>query len=465
MHRIPKDRCGYSGYTCVGVDPILNNPLFSDVFCDETDYDGSLYSEPAGNNYNNYKNLPRCAMGAVMTTEFIDLSGVQAPVPPEKSCAVNVNPFASNGFIDIYETYSEKGSISDILCYQDPDLSDTEDPYANCYKPGFLEPMLETDFSPLSITEIPALDITVNNLMSVIQDIQNWRHDIINPWIKNTGTPGLRYLGAIAAALSATKAPTCEGFRIYLRTGGKFGVTAGIALYGDQAIKCKEKKDFEIGDSVYVEVKEKKKESGDGITFEAELVKKKPEVGAYIGVVLEAKGACTSPLTGTDIELPYEPGSNYAMYFGTVSIYQAACSPVLVGDLRSAYKKGCSGGYLKDLICAGPGLTVTDTIDSCHMQLSVDPDIIGMSFSTENDQVLRPLRDKLEFDTNVFSIEEYSQQGMRLNPDHNTCLKAETSSKYIAGDDIRLKIKLKLSGTGFMYWNGTSIELRSPSQC
>lgn len=464
MHRIPKDRCGYSGYTCVGVDPILNNPLFSDVFCDETDYDGSLYSEPAGNNYNNYKNLPRCAMGAVMTTEFIDLSGVQAPVPPEKSCAVNVNPFAANGFIDIYKTYSEKGSISDILCYQDPDLSDTEDPYANCYKPGFLEPMLETDFSPLSVTEIPALDITVNNLMSVIQDIQNWRHDIINPWIKNTGTPGLRYLGAIASALSATKAPTCEGFRIYLRTGGKFGVTAGIALYGDQAIKCEAKKDFEIGDSVYVEVKEKQKESGNGITFEAKLVKKKPEVGAYIGVVLEAKGACTSPITGTDIELPYEPGSNYAMHFGTVSIYQAACSPVLVGDLRSAYKKGCSGGYLEDLICAGIGIYLSDTTDGCHMHISIDDEALGRVFATDSDEVISTLEHKLEFDDNVFKVDTETTTGTRLNPNYDKCNES-MFPKHIQGRDEKLKISLNLTGTGFMYWNGTSIELRSPSQC
>lgn len=465
MHRIPKDRCGYSGYTCVGVDPILNNPLFSDVFCDETDYDGSLYSEPAGNNYNNYKNLPRCAMGAVMTTEFIDLSGVQAPVPPEKSCAVNVNPFAANGFIDIYKTYSEKGSISDILCYQDPDLSDTEDPYANCYKPGFLEPMLETDFSPLNITEIPALDMTVNNLMSVIQDIQNWRHDIINPWIKNTGTPGLRYLGAIASSLSATKAPTCSGFRIYLRTGGRVGVTGGVALYGDQQIQCPGKTDFKLGDSIYVEVTEEESSSGQGVKFVAELTSSVPDIGAYIGVALEAKGSCTSPLTGTDIQLPYEPGTDYAMHFGTVSIYQAACSPVIVGDLRSAYKQGCKGGYLKDLICAGAGISLSDTTDGCHMHISVDTDILGRVLATENDQVLATLQTKLVFDEEIFKVEEEETTGMRLNPDWDECSGEEVAAKYIEGTDVKLKISLNLSGTGFMYWNGTSIELRSPSQC
>ena len=271
MIRVAANRCGYSGYTCVGIpsltpafeclyglvcDPhvfsecsveqvenceysdsdICYYGVNSDQGLDENSDSFDLTNSETLEKFDNFYNLPGKARGMVMSLDYIlDMDRVKAPVP-EKECYKDLSGY----FVDMYgKVFADLATVSATTDPDDPEYAPIKDGYP-CFElndtvmdPGILEPMLNTNFSPVGIDVLPGWETGIDGLMVSIIGIMKWRIRIdgIFTSIMNqiTGIEGI--LNELFQSSSCTNFGIYTNGKAFARGSGTrtFRVRAGTA--------------------------------------------------------------------------------------------------------------------------------------------------------------------------------------------------------------------------------------------
>ena len=243
MIRIKPDKCGYTRFTCSGIPKM---PLFTPTANPDRD---NLYAE--------FDKLPLKVKGMVFVADTIDMNWTDAlPVEvPELTCRSDLDPFSDSidvsahpdyipaeisgttvnypvyggttGFIDLFHKsdYASKvyftvgentyGNIAAVNTL--PTFDSTQ-----ILEPGWLEPMLDTDFKPINIDTITNVEAIIDGLDYSFINLNNWKLSI-DDRIKNASSffsthvevdTNLRDLKAAEYTESE-----CDNFRIVLTSG------------------------------------------------------------------------------------------------------------------------------------------------------------------------------------------------------------------------------------------------------
>ena len=236
MIRVIPMRCGYGNteatkYACVGAPSLKDAMKPLKLVCDTQLARTSGFEVYTGDilEYSwidNYYNLPEKIKGFVMVIDVLkEFSGVTAP---EKSCNTNMDPYSNPaGFLNLYaqkggicvwkydKESSYSGLTNSLLCAK-ADADDTE----HTLYPAILEPILDTDFPPVTIDVPTNVDAQLDSIMIIIAFLINWRilvekkiNDIYNK-LKAIGS--IRNLLVSMAMNSTTQ---CDCFSITWSSG------------------------------------------------------------------------------------------------------------------------------------------------------------------------------------------------------------------------------------------------------
>ena len=244
MIRIKENRCGYSGYKCIGIEDLKEPFRYKKLVCDteinRTEFPAQDWSEdtPDEAKYHlidNYKNIPTLLKGFMMTSStLIDMD--VAVSYPEKECRTNVNPFLTVngevGFLDMFSEYSDRvkgrteGSEyvdlkTNMLCFNtNPGTAETEDTDGDelMFEPGIIEPMLDTEFSPVGIELSTGVDASLDGIMLAIAMLTKWR-TVIEGKINDIYTRLGHITGLRNMLISMQMESICDDFRIELVSG------------------------------------------------------------------------------------------------------------------------------------------------------------------------------------------------------------------------------------------------------
>jgi len=210
MIRISGGRCGYSGYTCEGIPPLILSG-------------GTVNCEYTTSSYYNYGLLPENAAGMTMQVPLLTVFDSGAKYPETCSGAEFYDAFntISGGELlaDNYRTVS--GSIvsggwvnirNGLPCFTS----------GGVLQPGLLEPMISVDMPPVVVEYPTGLDNIIDGVMITIKGLNTWRTYIdaslaaltsmFNPKFKLKDTRPL---------VSGLESNPCSQFRIY-KGGGEF---------------------------------------------------------------------------------------------------------------------------------------------------------------------------------------------------------------------------------------------------
>lgn len=234
MIRLRQNRCGYLGYTCSGV------PALADEYASTTQSCAAGVTSAIGS-IDNYKNIPTTFKGFVMQQPGVPtLMTVTSSDVPELECSIEMDPF-SDGYWNMYAAPGIYGGVwwqnavsaysttaDSLLCFSTGGLEG----------PGILEPMLDTQFEPISIQAATNFDASIDGIMMTLMMITKWRgiiEDRIN-WIMThlggRGSMDNSIASGLQNLMSAmfTTDPGCTNFQIYKATGSAFHISGGTAL-------------------------------------------------------------------------------------------------------------------------------------------------------------------------------------------------------------------------------------------
>lgn len=242
MIRVVKDKCGYSGYDCVGAPDLDDAFKVGKLVCDtelERTSNFEVYKSDGTEEIidfsyiDNYYNLPERIKGFVMVVDT--LLNMYLRDSPESACRNNVNPFETGGvFLNLYETrysgivtwrYDSDAytlASSTLLCAQN--VSDDGQGVPRTLYPPILEPVLDTEFPPITFDGPPDTDPKFDSIMLIIAYLIRWRKVIeqkINYILKQ-----INYIAGIRIALKSMAehdTTQCECFAIYKRSGEASG--------------------------------------------------------------------------------------------------------------------------------------------------------------------------------------------------------------------------------------------------
>ena len=244
MIRIKPDRCGYTGYTCTGIDTLKEPFRYGKLVCD-TEMNRTSFPDiawgadtPDSSKYHmidNYKNLPTQLKGFMMTiSQLIDMD--VALSYPEKECRTNVDPFrvigGVDGFLNLFAKYRDRvtgrteGSsyvhlASSLLCFNTAPGTTTEEESSGeelTFEPGIIEPMLDTEFSPVGIELSTGLDASLDGIMIAIAMLTKWR-TVVDGKLNDIYTRLGHITGIRNMLISMQMESICDDFRIELTSG------------------------------------------------------------------------------------------------------------------------------------------------------------------------------------------------------------------------------------------------------
>lgn len=273
MIRIKPNRCGYTGYTCTGIDTLKEPFRYGKLVCDtemnRTSFPGIAWDAdtPDSSKYHmidNYKNLPTQLKGFMMTiSQLIDMD--VALSYPEKECRTNVDPFrvigGVDGFLNLFAKYSDRvtgrteGSSyvhldSSLLCFNtDPGTTTEEEASGEelTFEPGIIEPMLDTEFSPVGIELSTGLDASLDGIMIAIAMLTKWR-TVVDGKLNDIYTRLGHITGIRNMLISMQMESICKEFKIELTYGDpiqwtgsrkapKYKITEGSVYVNGKPIK------------------------------------------------------------------------------------------------------------------------------------------------------------------------------------------------------------------------------------
>lgn len=244
MIRIKPNRCGYTGYTCTGIDTLKEPFRYGKMVCDtemnrtsfpNIPWESDTQDSSKYHMIDNYKNLPTQLKGLMMTiSQLIDMD--VALSYPEKECRTNVDPFrvigGVDGFLNLFAKYSDRvtgrteGSSyvhldSSLLCFNtDPGTTTEEETSGEelTFEPGIIEPMLDTEFSPVGIELSTGLDASLDGIMIAIAMLTKWR-TVVDGKLNDIYTRLGHITGIRNMLISMQMESICREFKIELTSG------------------------------------------------------------------------------------------------------------------------------------------------------------------------------------------------------------------------------------------------------
>ena len=362
MISVAKNRCGYSGYTCIGVPAVDSVFMFNGLVAD-TEYrdTGGVFKSvpqegdneetlPSMDYIDNYLNLPVKIRGLVMTVDHIlDMSGAKPPAP-EVTCKASDEELYDL-FTTLYssivdgrpfpkeKTYTILGETPLCFTTKDQYTGNPEEKDENYLEPGLLEPMLDTAFSPVDIDVDPW---NWNGLTYVLVQLTKWR--ILVDQRLNELSKAVAHIYGIRNMLTAMQQESiCSEFKIS-RTGGgspiqwsgalsstpKYSVAGGLVKLNGESKSVSGKSNLTPPFYVYLNI-DTDGDNGKGVTkFNATLGTKPSGVYSLgIGGVRKVTGKGSKP--------------RYTIY----EIAQERCKASLT--IHSSTKKGVAVWYGLDM--------------------------------------------------------------------------------------------------------------------
>lgn len=273
MIRIKPNRCGYTGYTCTGIDTLKEPFRYGKMVCDtemnrtsfpNIPWESDTQDSSKYHMIDNYKNLPTQLKGLMMTiSQLIDMD--VALSYPEKECRTNVDPFrvigGVDGFLNLFAKYSDRvtgrteGSSyvhldSSLLCFNtDPGTTTEEETSGEelTFEPGIIEPMLDTEFSPVGIELSTGLDASLDGIMIAIAMLTKWR-TVVDGKLNDIYTRLGHITGIRNMLISMQMESICREFKIELTSGDpiqwsgskrapKYKITEGSVYVNGKPIK------------------------------------------------------------------------------------------------------------------------------------------------------------------------------------------------------------------------------------
>jgi hypothetical protein len=342
MIRIKENRCGYAGYKCVGIEELKEPFRYKKLVCDteinRTEFPVQDWSEdtPDEAKYHlidNYKNIPTLLKGFMMTSStLIDMD--VAVSYPEKECRTNVNPFLTVngevGFLDMFNEYSDRvkgrteGSEyvdlkTNMLCFNtNPGTAETEgtDGDELMFEPGIIEPMLDTEFSPVGIELSTGVDASLDGIMLAIAMLTKWR-TVIEGKINDIYTRLGHITGIRNMLISMQMESICDDFRIELVSGDPIQWTGS-----------KREPRYRVGDGyVYV--------NGNPIYVSG----RSAEGEFYMYINLYKEG--TDPEATITAEMETEPKGDFSLGIGGVKMTYKTQRGVPTYRVYQIWQEGC----------------------------------------------------------------------------------------------------------------------------
>lgn len=265
MIRIQKNRCGYNGYTCVGVPSISSVLEFRGVVADDTYRvtGGPVYARKDADDgtaayvkldfIDNYLNIPDNARRWVMSVDHIlDMrAALDILQPPEISCNASGDtrydlfsaPYhdiidaravpdtddaiaEDTQYVTLYDHLLQCAEVACVVSSSAPTTQETSDgtiinstavdttpPYI--VEPGCLEPLLSTEFSPVDIDVDPW---NLNGAFYALLQLARWR--VVVDARLNELSLLVAHLSGLRNLLSAmNRASICDNFQITLTSG------------------------------------------------------------------------------------------------------------------------------------------------------------------------------------------------------------------------------------------------------
>ena len=237
MIAVSKNRCGYSGYTCVGIPPLDDVFVLNGIIAD-TAYrpTGGVFKpipqdekeKPVTLDYiDNYLNIPVQVKGLVMSTDHILDMSKAPPAAPEVTCKSSDEELYDL-FTTLYSSIVDgrafpKDSVYQLLIKEL--LSFTAKSYyyrekppeeeESRLEPGILEPMLATGFSPVDIDVDPW---NWNGLTFVLVQLTKWRI-LVDQRLNELSAAVAHIYGIRNMLMAMQRESICSEFKIS-KTGG-----------------------------------------------------------------------------------------------------------------------------------------------------------------------------------------------------------------------------------------------------
>lgn len=140
----------------------------------------------------NYLNLPTKFKGIMVSWNPVKtMDDPNLPIA-ETECIDNTDPFSLGGFLDLfgrvyttlidaraYESSWYVPLISGLVCFK---VNNVE----GVFEPGILEPMIATDFKPVSVPAITDWDAKLDGVLLPAVQITQWRN-IVETWLNDIG--------------------------------------------------------------------------------------------------------------------------------------------------------------------------------------------------------------------------------------------------------------------------------------
>lgn len=222
MIRVRENRCGYNGYTCIGIAP-LTSAFSGDEFTCYNDASPATTGITT-TQIDNWYNIPESAEGFVMSvTPVPDMqlsSSVLADKVPELSCPTETaNPDMFN--VADYENKITAGNKTDGQTLVHAGQAGAALP---CFAtdgvmvPALLETMVASPFAPLTIENQTANDAYLDGIMLTLAQLTRWRYEINSRVSKLSQR--VKHINSIRNMVSAMhRQSICSEFRISLISG------------------------------------------------------------------------------------------------------------------------------------------------------------------------------------------------------------------------------------------------------
>lgn len=237
MIEVAKNRCGYSGYTCVGIPPLDDVFVLNGVVADTTYRStGGVFKtitqegeeQPTTLDYiDNYLNLPVQVRGLVMSVDHILDMSKTPPTAPEVTCKSSDEELYGL-FTTLYSSIVDGKAFPKDAVYRvllEAPLSFTTKNYyyrenppedeENRLEPGILEPMLDTGFSPVDIDVDPW---NWNGLTFVLVQLTKWRM-LVDQRLNELSSAVAHIYGIRNMLMAMQRESICDEFKIS-KTGG-----------------------------------------------------------------------------------------------------------------------------------------------------------------------------------------------------------------------------------------------------
>jgi len=312
MIRVAPNRCGYTGYECVGLPDFPPLLTVTQPNCDELRNRTAL---SAAGVFDNYYNIPTRFSGFTQSIDHILDMNATLPINELDCIQLSAADDAPSGaFLDLYNLPAYNAIVDAAVCAAESAYAPVKTALLCCNEdgkeftvcPGLMEPLLDVTFDPVGIEVMPLIDVVMDGAMIAVVNLTKWRY-LIEEYLNQFGDILSFEIDAlfelIVALNEAVHSPTFSlektgGLSLDCSDDGSnrptYDVTGGTILVNKE----------------YVTV--------DGLQG---LV---PPFTVYLNIYFENRDAETGNYSGISATLSLQAGGDISQYLGAVTDIDAA---------------------------------------------------------------------------------------------------------------------------------------------